>query len=127
MSEDATGIQDAATNLGNLVSPIGETGMEVEATEVQADEDDEEFGPDVSRDRWTRRIDEAEEESMDDEERRHLGVLEMGGSVCALGKSWVKDKIGCFLDKDGTGFSAVAPGYCVRTQELMRDTRGAFP
>ena len=42
--------------------------MDVEVEGGQAEEDDEEFGPDMSRDRWTERADVEEEEDMTGEE-----------------------------------------------------------
>ena len=68
MSDDSNVDDEVAMNLGDLVSPLNEYSMDVEGGIEQADEDDEEFGPDVSRDRWTERADAEEEHMSEDEE-----------------------------------------------------------
>ena len=58
--------------LGNLVSPIADVGMDDERVHEGEEEDDEEFGQDVSGERWT---------EMRSEEKKERGQDIEGGII----------------------------------------------
>merc|ERR1711873_135813 len=39
-----------------------------------------------------------EDDDEQEHDHRHIGTLEMGGSICAVDKNWRKDKNDCFVD-----------------------------
>ena len=81
---DAQETTGESRTLENLVSPIVDAHM---SDDVMNDDDDEEFGQDMSRDRWTERIDEDEQGGYQEEEeelhRRYSEVFgqEVGSEV----------------------------------------------